>query len=77
MSNNDNVVTLDVLTRLDLSPERIMGEAAEQPFDEVLVIGFTDEGEFWFSSSVAGGGDALWLLELAKKKLLEVEIGDR
>ena len=67
------IVDLDIVTRLDLPPTRILEKAAAQPFNQVVVIGLTDEGEFWFSSSAADGGAVLWLLERAKKKLLEVD----
>ena len=66
------VVDLDIVTKLDLPPTRILEKANAQPFDQVVVVGLTDEGDFWFSSSAADGGTVLWLLELAKKKLLEV-----
>ncbi len=39
---------------------------------ETVVIGFREDGEeFYFASSEADGGTVLWLLEMAKKRLLE------
>jgi hypothetical protein len=70
------VVELDVLTHLDLPVDRILKAALEKGLAEVVIIGFDDDGEFYFAASKADGGDVLWLLELAKKKLLEVGDND-
>jgi hypothetical protein len=66
-----NVVELPVITRLDLPPERVITRAMEAGLTEVVVIGRDPAGNFWFAASKADGGDVLWLLELAKKRLLE------
>lgn len=42
-------------------------------FDGVILIGWDGDDDFRFASSYADGGTVLWLLEKAKKKLLEVE----
>ena len=39
---------------------------------EVVVIGINPLGQFWFASSKADGGDVLWHLEIAKKRLLDL-----
>ena len=59
------------ITRLDLDPERVLGKAQGQ-LQAVIVIGYDHDGEFYAASSYADGGDMLWLLELCKKKLMEV-----
>ena len=69
------VVILDVVTRLDVPAERILSAAGEADLAAVVVVGRTEGGEFYFASSLADGGDVLWLLELAKKKLLEIADG--
>jgi hypothetical protein len=69
---SDNVVEFDGITRLDTPPARVLARAVEVPMQQVVVIGFDEEGEFYFASSQAGGGDVLWLLALAKKKLLDL-----
>jgi hypothetical protein len=58
------------ITRLDLDPDRIL-EGAKGKLQGVIVIGFDQEGEFYGATSYADGGDALWLLELCKLRLLE------
>ena len=42
--------------------------------DGVVVLGFDDDGELCFASSIADGGTVIWLLEQAKLALLNVEI---
>ena len=69
-----NVVCLDVITTLDLPVERILNKALDADLETVVIIGYTKEGEEYFVSSVANGGDVLWLLERHKLKLLSVEI---
>lgn len=66
------IVSLDTVTSLDLDPDRVL-EAAVGEFPEgVVVIGYDSDGEFNFCSSISDGPEALWLLELAKKRLLEM-----
>lgn len=65
------VVVLDLVTRLDVPPDRIL-EAALGQLESVVIAGFKKDGSEHFASSVADGGDALWLLERCKKRLLEM-----
>lgn len=59
------------ITRLDLDPDRVLSQATGK-LQGVVVVGYDKDGEFYAASSYADGGDMLWALELAKKKLLEV-----
>jgi hypothetical protein len=59
------------ITTLDCPPDRVLESAIGKTTDAV-VIGWDTEGEFYFASSKAAGPEVLWLLELAKKKLLEI-----
>jgi len=67
-----NIIDLPVVTILDLPPEKIITRAEQESFENVLIIGWRDDGSFYFSSSAADDGDVLYLLELAKKKLMEI-----
>lgn len=58
------------ITKLDLPPDRILDQAKGK-LQGVMVIGFDHEGEFYGASSYADGGNALWLLEVCKKRILE------
>ena len=68
----DNLVVLNCVTRLDVPAERILKAALERGLESVVVVGYDAAGEEYFASSLADGGDALWLLERCKKKLLDV-----
>lgn len=67
-----NVVGIGGVTRLDIPAERVIDEAAKADLDAVIIIGTDQDGDFYFASSQADGGDVLWWLEIAKKRLLEI-----
>lgn len=67
-----DIVRFSGITKLDLPPERNLQDAIDHGMSTVLVIGWDKTGDFFFSSSTADGGDVLWLMALAQKKLLEV-----
>lgn len=69
---SDNVIELGGITSLDLPADRVLTNNIGK-FDGVVLIGWDGNDEFTFASSYADGGTVLWLLEQAKKKLLEVE----
>lgn len=66
------------ISRLDLDPDQVL-QAAIGEMDEVIICGFDKDGNQYFASSVADGGQALWHLERAKwalmKKVDELEHG--
>lgn len=68
---SDNVIPLGGITRLDLPVSRVL-DAAKDHVDGggVIVIGWDGDGELYFSSSIADGGECLWLMEKAKLALL-------
>lgn len=70
-----NVIEPSFVTRLPIPVERILRKASEEDLKEVIVVGFDQEGEFYFVSSEPDGGDVLWLLEMAKFKLLKIGEG--
>lgn len=71
MDRPDNVVVLPVVTRLDCPPERVL-QAAAAEVEKVVVIGWQPDGGFYFASSIAAGPECLWLIEMARKRLLEI-----
>ena len=68
----NNVIPLGNITRLDLPTDRVLDAVKGQCSDGVVVIGFDDQGELYFASSIADGGSIIWLLEQAKLELLTV-----
>ena len=67
-----NVILFNGITKLDLPPDRVLEKAARD-CEIAVVIGWDKEGQFYFASSVADGGEVLWLIEQAKKRLLETD----
>ncbi len=67
---SDNVVILPVVTSLDIPASRVLDAAVEEDFAQVVVIGWTTDGEEYFASSASDGGDVLWMIERAKMQLL-------
>lgn len=65
------VIPLGTITRLDLSPDRVL-ESKIGELEGVVLLGFDKKGKEVFASSYADGGDVLWLIERLKKKLLEI-----
>jgi hypothetical protein len=74
----DNVVVLPVVTTLPTSPERVLKAAIKnhgvEPFCRVLVIGVTEDREY-FASSDPDGGTCLWDMERARHKLMQIVDG--
>lgn len=71
LDGRDNVVTLPVVTSLNLQPDRVLGDLTGK-LKSVVVVGWDTEGGEVFASSLADGAEVLWLLERAKLKLLRV-----
>ncbi len=67
-----NTIPLGGITRLDIPVDRVLDDAKEWSEGAVIVIGWDKDGNLGFASSVADGGDALWLLEKAKLALMEI-----
>lgn len=66
-----NVITFNGITRLDIDPDVVL-DAAQGKLSGVVLLGYDKNGEEYFATSYADGGDALWLLERLKKQLLEM-----
>ncbi|MCP4410063.1 MAG: hypothetical protein GY807_20430 [Gammaproteobacteria bacterium] len=67
-----NVIPLGGITKLDLPTDRVLEQAKDHCSGGVVVMGFDDDGGLYFASSIADGGSVIWLLELAKKRLMEI-----
>lgn len=69
MSDN-TVVEFTGITKLKMPVDRVL-ESAKGELEEVIIIGYDKDGEEYFASTYSDGGILLWLLERAKKQLLE------
>ena len=69
---SDKVIPLGNITKLDLPPDRIL-ESTKGKMQSVLLMGWDKNGDLYFASSIADGGEILWLMEHAKIQLLTQE----
>lgn len=68
-----DVIVLDTPTLLDLPIDRVLESAKGVVTGEVVVLGWADEDQLYFASSIADKSAVLYLLEIAKKQLLEMD----
>lgn len=66
----DNVELLDVSTCHRLQVQRVLQSALNHGLDEVMVIGWHDDGEVFFLASDPSIGNAVYRLRCAEMKLL-------
>ncbi|MEV5407206.1 hypothetical protein AB0L20_32355 [Streptomyces albidoflavus] len=66
------VIDLNLITKVDLPSERILTSALEADLSTVVVIGWDQDNELYFAGSSAYGPENLWLLEMAKTKLIRI-----
>lgn len=64
-----DVIPLGNVTRLDIPVDRVCEEAKH--LEGIVILGYDQDGEEYFASSYADGGDVLWLLRKCEKQLLE------
>ena len=69
--SDDNVIVFNGVTRLPIPPNDVLDRAL-RTLESVVLLGFDEDGDFFFAASHPDSGDILWLLELAKKKLLDI-----
>lgn len=69
---SDNIHILQVTTTLDIPAERVLDAAKEAGLKHVLLLGEYEDGTEYFASTRSGGPEALWALERAKFKLLQI-----
>jgi len=60
------------VTTQDWPADYMLDRATKHGLDEVVIIGFDKEGDFYFASNKSDGPTVLWWLELAKTKLIAV-----
>lgn len=65
------IIPIGGITRLDLEPDVIL-ENLKGKLQGFVLCGYTKEGEEFFSSTYADGGDALWLMKRCEKALLSI-----
>ena len=68
-----NVILFNGITKLDLDPDMVL-ENTKGNLEGVILIGYDKEGEEYFASTYADGGEVLWLIERMKLRLLNVGV---
>ena len=68
-----NVVPFNGITKLDLNPDIVL-ENTMGKLEGFVICGYDKDGQEYFASTYADGGDVLWLLERMKLRLLTVEV---
>lgn len=64
-----DVLLFDGITRHDLSADLVLQQAVGH-LQNVVILGYDQEGLEYFASSIADGGTVLWLIERSKLQLL-------
>jgi len=57
---------------MDLPPDRIL-DAAKGKLEGLVIMAYDTDGELYFASSYADGGNVLWLMEQCKLALMDIE----
>lgn len=70
-----SIIQFTGITRLDLDPDQVL-ENNKGKLKGVVILGYDNEGQEYFASTYADGGDVLWLLERLKLRLLNVEVSE-
>ena len=65
-----NMVNFTGVSRLDIDPARILERAQSAGLKSVVVLGYDENGDEYFATSYADGGDMLWLLRRAEHVLM-------
>ncbi len=67
----DKFVIVNGITSPEVSVDRVL-EAAIGELEEVVIIGTHKDGKEYFASSIADGPNVNWMLDRAKKALIEI-----
>ena len=66
-----NVIFFTGITKLDLDPDTVL-ENTKGKLEGAVILGYDKEGNEYFASTYADGGNVLWLLERCKLNLLRI-----
>jgi hypothetical protein len=66
----DNVTDFPGVSRITTPVPKILATAAGAKLQDVVVVGWRENGEMYFASSNANGAEVLWLLRQAEHELI-------
>ena len=55
----------------NMSPDDALKAAMSQDYDDVIILGYNNEGDLCVTSSKTNRANALWMVEKAKQQILE------
>lgn len=70
---SDNVVPFNGITYGDMDPKVVLQAAIDRNLDNVVVLGYLENGDMYFAGSTSDGPLVLWLLENFKAELMQTE----
>lgn len=71
-NDQDKVTTLNMVTSVSLSPERVLTSALTAGLKSVIVVGFDQDGDFYFASTEADAAEVVYTLRRAEWKLMKI-----
>lgn len=69
MKKHKEIDALPNIVTDNINTDQVLAKAYEE-LEGVVIAGYDKEGEFYFASSIADGGEILWLIEKLKLKLM-------
>lgn len=69
MTNVVQLHPVEVGEGFRFDPDKVLDAAKGQPLTNVVIIGQLEDGELWVSSA-ANAGEALVLMEMAKRRIV-------
>lgn len=72
MALADNVRMFPGISPNDYDANLMLEAAARRNLKSVIILGYGEDGELFFSSSLAAGPKCLWMLEKIKARLLDI-----
>lgn len=67
----DNVVKLDTPYYGRIEPRVVLSKAIEADLEQVIVVGMDKDGMLYFAGSMSENERIIFLLEIAKKRVLD------
>jgi hypothetical protein len=66
-----DVIRPDFITKHDIPAEDVINGAKDAKFESVMVVGWTKDEGHYLASSTGDAAEMLFILELAKKRVID------
>jgi hypothetical protein len=67
-----DIIMSPAVTSLNLNPDLVLNQATKDGLTDVIIIGYDNDGDEYFKSSISDGGTALWLLQRSIHRLMRL-----